>query len=251
MVRWCIRLTRLTLVCEVIRYRLVQLQVRQNHKKKRKRYRTCCSLRTSLQLHHDQHQRLRCGRCYARRLGDSRRSAHAKAQAALEPGLRQTSHAIVWPLRPPFLSFSLPPNPRKRPSFVTLQKKNAKMTVETVETVVASAPYAALIGHKLRPLLSDSQSALADCEEDVIQICHLLSQNGKLSLVRLTMSFPTIPNLIGIVNANQNDECFKMWSVMLLCTICPPLTTVLAQCYCSSVCLFLLSIRENLFFLRL
>ena len=93
------------------------------------------------------------------------------------------------------------------------------MTVETVETVVASAPYAALIGHKLRPLLSDSQSALADCEEDVIQICHLLSRNGKLSLVRLTMSFPTIPNLIGIVNANQNDERFKMWSVMLLCTI--------------------------------
>ena len=33
MVRWCIRLTRLTLVCEVIRYRLVQ--VRQNLKKKR------------------------------------------------------------------------------------------------------------------------------------------------------------------------------------------------------------------------
>ena len=32
MVRWCIRLTRLTLVCEVIRYRLVQ--VRQNLKKK-------------------------------------------------------------------------------------------------------------------------------------------------------------------------------------------------------------------------
>ena len=30
MVRWCIRLTRLTLVCEVIRYRLVQ--VRQNQK---------------------------------------------------------------------------------------------------------------------------------------------------------------------------------------------------------------------------
>ena len=110
MVRWCIRLTRLTLVCKVIRYRLVQ--VRQNHKKKKKkRYRTCCSLRTSLQLqlHHDQHQGLRCVRCYARRLGDSRRNAHAKAQAALEPGLRQTSHAIVWPLRPPFLSFSLPP----------------------------------------------------------------------------------------------------------------------------------------------
>ena len=32
MVRWCIRLTRLTLICEVIRYRLVQ--VRQNHTKK-------------------------------------------------------------------------------------------------------------------------------------------------------------------------------------------------------------------------
>ena len=35
MVRWCIRLTRLTLVCEVIRYRLVQ--VRQNQKKASKR----------------------------------------------------------------------------------------------------------------------------------------------------------------------------------------------------------------------
>ena len=100
-----------------------------------------------------------------------------------------------------------------------LSQKNAKMTVETVETVVAAAPYAALIGHKLRPLLSDSQSALADCEEDVIQICHLLSRNGKLSLVRLTKSFPTIPNLRGIANANQNDERFKMWSVTLLCTI--------------------------------
>ena len=49
-----------------------------------------------------------------------------------------------------------------------LQEKNAIMTVETVETVVAAAPYTALIGHKLRPLLSDSQSALADCEQDVI-----------------------------------------------------------------------------------
>ena len=35
MVRWCIRLTRLTLVCEVIRYRLVQ--VRQNQKKPKKK----------------------------------------------------------------------------------------------------------------------------------------------------------------------------------------------------------------------
>ena len=34
MVRWCIRLTRLTLVCEMIRYRLVQ--VRQNLKKRSK-----------------------------------------------------------------------------------------------------------------------------------------------------------------------------------------------------------------------
>ena len=33
MVRWCIRLTRLTIVCEVIRYRLVQ--VRQNLKKRK------------------------------------------------------------------------------------------------------------------------------------------------------------------------------------------------------------------------
>ena len=32
MVRWCVRLTRLTLVCKVIRYRLVQVQ--QNLKKK-------------------------------------------------------------------------------------------------------------------------------------------------------------------------------------------------------------------------
>ena len=46
-----------------------------------------------------------------------------------------------------------------------------------------------------------------------------LSRNGKLSLVRLTKSFPTIPNLRGIANANQNDERFKMWSVMLLCNI--------------------------------
>ena len=42
MVRWCIRLTRLTLVCEVIRYRLVQ--VRQNQKKKKKKKESqCCS----------------------------------------------------------------------------------------------------------------------------------------------------------------------------------------------------------------
>ena len=47
--------------------------------------------------------------CYARRLGASGCNAHAKAQAALGPGLRRTSHAIVQPLRPPFLSFSLPP----------------------------------------------------------------------------------------------------------------------------------------------
>ena len=109
--------------------------------------------------------------------------------------------------------------PKKAAVICCKKKKNPKMTVETVETVVAAAPYAALIGHKLRPLLSDSQSALGDCEEDVIQIWHLLSRYGKLFLVRLTKSFPTIPNLRGIANANQNDERFKMWSVMLLCTI--------------------------------
>ena len=94
------------------------------------------------------------------------------------------------------LHVSLKDTPPKKAA-VICRKKNAKMTFETVETVVAAAPYAVLIGHKLRPLLSDSQSALADCEEDVIQICHLLSRNGKLSLVRLTKSFPTIPNLSG------------------------------------------------------
>ena len=113
---------------------------------------------------------------------------------------------------------SLKDTPPKKAAVICCKKKR-KMTVETVETGVAATLYAALIGQKLRPLLSDSQSALADCEEDVIQICHLLSRNGKLSLVRLTKSFPTIPNLRGIPNANQNDERFKMWSVMLLCTI--------------------------------
>ena len=108
------------------------------------------------------------------------------------------------------------------------KKKNAKMTVETVEIVVAAAPFAALIGHKLRPLLSDSQSALAGCEEDVIQRCHLLSRNGTLSLVRLTMSFPTIPNLISIVNALiKMTNVLKSWSVMLLCTIYELQTTEL------------------------
>ena len=87
-------------------------------------------------------------------------------------------------------------------------KRNAKTTDDTVETVAAGEPYMVLIGQTLRPLLSDSQSALADCEEDVIQICHLLSRKGKLSLVRLTKSFPSIPGLRGIVSANQNDERF-------------------------------------------
>ena len=36
-------------------------------------------------------------------------------------------------------------------------KRNAKVTVETVETVAAAEPYAALIGHKLRPLLHVGQ----------------------------------------------------------------------------------------------
>ena len=109
--------------------------------------------------------------------------------------------------------------PKKAAVIFYVAKRNAKLTVETVETLAAAEPYAALIGHTLPPLLLDSQSAVADCEEDVIQICHLLSRNEKLSLACLTKSFPTIPNLIGIVNAIQNDERFKMWSAMLLCTI--------------------------------
>ena len=71
-------------------------------------------------------------RCYARRLGASGCNAHAKAQAALGPGLRRTSHAIVQPLRPPFLSFSLPPTViehRERfgggPDFVQCKMKRA------------------------------------------------------------------------------------------------------------------------------
>ena len=70
------------------------------------------------------------------------------------------------------LHVSLKDTPPKKAAVICCKKKknNPKMTVETVETVVAAAPYAALIGHKLRPLLSDSQSALGDCEEDVIQI---------------------------------------------------------------------------------
>ena len=48
MVRWCIRLTRLTLVCEVIRYRLVQ--VRQNQKKKKRLFGLAARNRLSLSL---------------------------------------------------------------------------------------------------------------------------------------------------------------------------------------------------------
>ena len=65
---------------------------------------------------------------------------------------------------------SLKDTPPKKAAVICCKKKKRTTTVETVETVVAAAPYAALIGHKLRPLLSDSQSALADCEEDVVQI---------------------------------------------------------------------------------
>ena len=66
-------------------------------------------------------------------------------------------------------------SPKKAAVIFYVAKINAKMTVETVETVVAAEAYAALIGHKLQPLPSESQSVLADCEEDVIQICHLRS----------------------------------------------------------------------------
>ena len=55
--RWCIQLTRLTLVCEVIRYRLVQ--VRQNLKKKKKKKNTFESESTEeAHSHHPSHQLL-------------------------------------------------------------------------------------------------------------------------------------------------------------------------------------------------
>ena len=47
-------------------------------------------------------------RCYARRLGASRCNAHVKAQAALGPGLRRTSHAIASPLSFFFFVFHFP-----------------------------------------------------------------------------------------------------------------------------------------------
>ena len=79
---------------------------------------TCASCRRSarcaLDHHHDRSRSTVCAllcspfRRHAYMV--SGRNAHAKAEAALGPGLRQTSHAIVRPLRPPFLSFSLPPS---------------------------------------------------------------------------------------------------------------------------------------------
>ena len=109
--------------------------------------------------------------------------------------------------------------PKKAAVIFHFGKRNAKTTVEKIETVAAGGPYMVLIGQTLRPLLSDSQSALTDCEEDVIEICHLLSRNGKLSLVRLTKSFPSIPGLRGIVSANQNYERFQ--KVGQLCCSAP------------------------------
>ena len=132
MVRWCIRLTRLTLVCEVIRYRLVQVRQNHTHKKKDIELVAHSELLCNFIMINIKVFACRCVRCYARRLGDSRRNAHAKAQAALEPGLRQTSHAIVWPLRPPFLSFSLPPNRTQSISRCTRNKRAAGAECESV-----------------------------------------------------------------------------------------------------------------------
>ena len=50
---------------------------------------------------------------------------------------------------------SLKDTPPKRAAVIFYVARNAKMTVETVETVAVTEPYASLIGHKLRPLLSD------------------------------------------------------------------------------------------------
>ena len=77
MVRWCIRLKRLTLVCEVIRYRLAQQQQQRQNLKKRClfpfRMATVLPLRTALiadilsqaSLHNVQRQR-----CWKRRSGE-------------------------------------------------------------------------------------------------------------------------------------------------------------------------------------
>ena len=56
LVRWCIRLTRLTLVCEVIRYRLVQ--VRQNQKKIYNLSSSCEPVHATLPLNLSRHDRV-------------------------------------------------------------------------------------------------------------------------------------------------------------------------------------------------
>ena len=60
----------------------------ESQKKKKKIEVVAHSELLSLQLHHDQHQDLRCVRCYARRLGDSRRNAHANFESSSCPRAR-------------------------------------------------------------------------------------------------------------------------------------------------------------------
>ena len=67
----------------------------------------------------------------------------------------------------------------------------------------------------------------------------------KTFLVRLTKSFPTIPNLRDIANAKQNDERFKMWSVMLLCTILPFFLNTKMNTIQAAPCFFLAYLCRN------
>ena len=104
-----------------------------------------------------------------------------------------------------------------------LLQKNAKMMVETVETVVAAAPYTALIGHKCDRCCRTANQRSLIVKKTLFKCATSFHEMENFPcMVRLTKSFPTIPNLRGITNANQNDERFKMWSVMLLCTIVSP-----------------------------
>ena len=61
-------------------------------------------------LDHHPDQSLRCVRCYARRLGASRRNAHAKAQAALGPGLTTDIARDCAAIGSPLSFFFVPDN---------------------------------------------------------------------------------------------------------------------------------------------
>ena len=97
------------------------------------------------------------------------------------------------------------------------------MTVETVETVVAAAQYTALIGHKCDRCCRTANQRSLIVKKTLFKCATSFHEMENFPcMVRLTKSFPTIPNLRGITNANQNDGRSKMWSVMLLCTIVSP-----------------------------